>query len=86
MSRHGAGNACETRSIHPRRNALIASHDESRRNWACVSTLIGTCELNGVEPYAYLRDLFIKLANGHFACDIDAIMPWANTRYIIPTK
>ncbi|MGX0978744.1 hypothetical protein ACSSVY_004484 [Roseovarius sp. MBR-51] len=33
--------------------------------------------MNGVEPYAYLRDLFTKLANGHLDNDIDALMPWA---------
>jgi len=29
------------------------------------------------EPYAYLVDLFRKLANGHLDKDIDALMPWA---------
>jgi|TARA_R110002072_G_scaffold157790_1_gene308471 transposase len=33
--------------------------------------------MNGVEPYAYLRALFTKLANGHLDQDIDALMPWA---------
>ena len=33
--------------------------------------------MNGVEPYAYLRDLFTRLANGHPEKDIDALMPWA---------
>lgn len=42
--------------------------------------------MNRVEPYAYLRDLFTKLANGHLARDIDALMPWASTQHIIPTK
>ena len=32
--------------------------------------------MNGVEPYAYLRDLYTKLANGHLEKDIDALMPW----------
>jgi hypothetical protein len=27
--------------------------------------------MNGVEPYAYLRELFISIANGHPAKDID---------------
>jgi transposase len=31
--------------------------------------------MNGVEPYAYLRDLFTRLANGHLEKDIDALMP-----------
>lgn len=47
------------------------------RNWARFASLIGTCKMNRVEPYAYLRDLFISLANGHLAKDIDALMPWA---------
>lgn len=60
-----------------RRNALFAGHDEGGRNWARFASLIGTCKLNGVEPYAYLLDLFTKLANGHLDRDIDALMPWA---------
>jgi transposase len=60
-----------------RRNALFAGHDEGGRNWARFASLIGTCKLNGVEPYAYLIDLFRKLANGHLDKDIDALMPWA---------
>jgi hypothetical protein len=50
-----------------RRNALFAGHDEGGRNWARFASLIGTCKMNGVEPYAYLRDLFISIANGHLA-------------------
>jgi transposase len=34
--------------------------------------------MNGVEPYAYLRDLYTKLANGHLEKDIDTLMPWAH--------
>ena len=58
-----------------RRNALFAGHDEGGRNWARFASLIGSCKMNGVEPYDYLRDLFTKLANGHRARDIDALMP-----------
>ena len=60
-----------------RRNALFAGHDEGGRNWARFTSLIGTCKMNDVEPYAYLRNLFIKMANGHLASDIGALMPWA---------
>jgi len=60
-----------------RRNALFAGHDEGGRNWARFASLIGTCKMNGVEPYAYLRELFTKLANGHLDKDINALMPWA---------
>lgn len=60
-----------------RRNALFAGHDEGGRSWARFASLIGTCKMNGVEPYAYLRDLFTSIANRHLAKDIDALMPWA---------
>jgi len=65
-----------------RRNALFAGHDEGGRSWARFASLIGSCKMNGVEPYAYLRDLFISLANGHLAKDIDALMPWAYAQRI----
>ena len=66
-----------------RRNALFAGHGEGGRNWARFASLIGTCKMNGVEPYAYLRDLFTKLANGHLARDIDALMPWTQAQTAI---
>lgn len=65
-----------------RRNALFAGHDEGGRNWARFASLIGSCKMNGVEPYAYLRDLFSSIANGHLAKDIDALMPWAYAQRI----
>lgn len=60
-----------------RRNALFAGQDEVGRNWARFASLIGTCKMNADEPYGYLTDLFTKLANGHLANNIDALMPWA---------
>ena len=69
-----------------RRNALFAGHDEGGRNWARFASLIGTCKMNGVEPYAYLRDLFISIANGHLAKDIDALMPWAHAQHATPDE
>ena len=65
-----------------RRNALFAGHDEGGRNWARFASLIGTCKMNGVEPYAYMKNLFTKLANGHLDKDIDELIPWA---YAQPT-
>lgn len=41
---------------------------------ACINVEMTTEPL---EPYAYLCDLFTRLANGHLAKDIDALMPWA---------
>ena len=69
-----------------RRNALFAGHDEGGRNWARNARLIGTCKMNGVEPYACLRDLFTSLANGHLDKDIDALMPWAYAQPAIASQ
>ncbi|KAB2727402.1 IS66 family transposase [Brucella anthropi] len=69
-----------------RRNALFCGHDEGGRNWARFASLIGTCRMNGVEPYAYLRDLFTSLANGHLVRNIDTLMPWAYARRVNESK
>jgi transposase len=69
-----------------RRNALFAGHDEGGRNWARFASLIGTCKMNGVEPYAYLCDLFTRLANAHLVKDIDALMPWVYAARIKPSQ
>lgn len=72
-------NAAEN-SIRPlslsRKNALFAGHDEGGRNWARIASLIGTCKLNGVEPFAYMTFLLEALAAGHPQARIDELMPW----------
>jgi transposase len=42
--------------------------------------------MNGVEPYAYLRVLFISIAHGHPAKDIDALIPWAYSQRVISSE
>jgi transposase len=70
------GNAIRSQAMN-RRNALFAGHDEGGRNRARFASLIATCKMNSVEPCANLQDIFIKLANGHLAKNIDTLMPWA---------
>ena len=68
------------RTIRPialnRKNALFAGHDEGGRNWARIASLIETCKLNNVEPYAYLKATLEAIAAGHPAARIDDLMPW----------
>ena len=49
------------RAIRPvalgRKNHLFAGSDGGGHRWAVMCSLIETCKLNGVEPYAYLRDV-----------------------------
>ena len=46
------------RTIRPialnRKNALFAGHDAGAENWATITSLIETCKLNAVDPFAYL--------------------------------
>jgi transposase len=69
------------RSMRPialnRKNALFAGHDTGAQNWACLATLIETCKLNGVDPYAYLTDVLTKLVDLWPASRLDELMPWA---------
>jgi len=60
-----------------RKNALFAGHDEGGRTWARIASVIETCKLNSVDPYAYLRDTLTAIAQGHPANRIDELMPWA---------
>ncbi len=43
---------------------------------AVLNSLIETCKLNNVEPYAYLKATLEAIANGHPAARIDELMPW----------
>jgi transposase len=59
-----------------RKNALFAGHDEGGRSWAHFASVIETCKLNGVEPYAWLKATLEAIAAGHPSSDIDALLPW----------
>ena len=59
-----------------RKNALFAGHDEGGRTWARMASLIETCKLNAVDPYAYLRRTLTAIANKHPKSRIDELLPW----------
>ncbi len=69
------------RAIRPvalgRKNHLFAGSDGGGARWATVCTLIETCKLNGVEPYAYLNDVLTRMVGGHPINRIDELLPWA---------
>ena len=60
-----------------RKNALFAGHDEGGHTWARMASLIETCKINNIDPYAYLRSTLEAIANGHPKSQIDDLMPWA---------
>jgi hypothetical protein len=69
------------RAIRPvalgRKNHLFAGSDGGGARRAIVCSLVETCKLNGVEPYAYLRDVLTRLVNGHPVNQLDELLPWA---------
>ena len=59
-----------------RKNALFAGHDEGGIAWGRIASLIETCKINGVEPFAYLKATLTAIANGHPQSRIDDLLPW----------
>ncbi len=58
-----------------RRNYLFAGSDGGGQSAAVICSLIGTARLNGIEPFAYLRTVFERIAD-HPINRIDELLPW----------
>lgn len=76
------------RAIRPvalgRKNHLFAGSDGGGHRWAVLCSLIETCKLNDVEPYAYLHDVLSRMVDGHPVNRVDDLLPW-NWRSAAPT-
>jgi hypothetical protein len=59
-----------------RKNHMFAGSDGGADRWAIVSSLIATAKLNKVEPYAYLKDVLERMANGHPMGKLEDLLPW----------
>jgi transposase len=59
-----------------RKNALFAGHDDGAENWAIVASLIETCKLTGIDPFAYLADVLSRLVNLWPNARLDDLLPW----------
>jgi len=72
-------NAVE-RTIRPialnRKNALFAGHDAGAENWAVIASLIETCKLNAVDPYAWLAATLHAIVADHKQNRINDLLPW----------
>ncbi|MBU1336933.1 MAG: transposase domain-containing protein, partial [Alphaproteobacteria bacterium] len=68
------------RTIRPialnRKNALFAGHDAGAENWAVIASLIETCKLNGVDPYAWLAAALKAIVADHKQSRINELLPW----------
>ena len=54
---------------------MFAGSDAGGQRAAVVYSLIETCKLNGIEPFAYLRDILARLPT-HPANRIDELLPY----------
>lgn len=59
-----------------RKNALFAGHDEGGKAWGRIASLIETCKINGIEPFAYMKSTLEAIAAGHPKNRIDDLLPW----------
>ena len=57
-------------------NALFAGHDEGARSRGRAGSLIETCKMNGVEPYACLKSTLEKIAAGRPQSPMHERLPW----------
>ena len=57
-----------------RKNYLFARSDRGGERTVILYSLVETSKLNGVEPFAYLTDVFRRLPTQP-AKDIDALLP-----------
>ena len=60
-----------------RKNALFAGSEGGARRWAIVASLMETAKLNGIEPFARLRDMLSQIVEGYPAQQLDALLPWS---------
>jgi transposase len=78
--RLGIDNNTVERAIRPialgRKNHLFAGSDRGATRWAVVASLVATAKLNGVEPFAYLKDVLERMSNGHPMSQLEELLPW----------
>jgi hypothetical protein len=66
-----------------RRNYLFAGSDAGGDTAATLYSLIGTCRLNGIDPYRYLRHVLGRIA-AHPINRIDELLPWRVADQLLP--
>jgi transposase len=68
------------RAIRPRaltrKNSLFAGSVGGGRTWASIATMLQTCKMNGVDPYAWAKLTLERIANRWPNNDIKALVPW----------
>ena len=68
---------CE--ASHNRKNYLFFGSDAGGERAAAIYSLVETAKLNGLDPEAYLRDVFERIAE-HPINRIEELLPWNLTQ------
>ena len=58
-----------------RKNFLFLGNDQAGDHLAALQSLVSTCDLCGVNPFEYLKDVLLRLAQGHPQSRIDELLP-----------
>jgi transposase len=68
------------RAIRPQkltvRNCTFAGSDGGAEHWAMAATIIETCRMGGIDPFAYLGDTLARITAGHPINRIGELAPW----------
>ncbi len=62
-----------------RKNSLFTGSDGGADRWAIVASLIETAKLNGVEPFALMRDSLTLMVNGYPSGRLKELLPWPSS-------
>lgn len=68
------------------RRWVFGRHEESRKSAAVLYTIIGTCELNGVDPRQFIRAALARLIHRGEMMAGDSPMPWAFAERLASTQ
>ncbi len=72
MTRH-----IKARNALDRKNWLFAGSDKGGRTVAVLSSFVASCRRQGIDPFAYLRDVLTKIAS----CPINEIEKFLPARW-----
>jgi transposase len=75
VDNNGAENAMRGIALG-RKNYLFCGSDSGGERAAAIYTLVTTAKFNGLNPETYLRDILVKIAEGHTINRIDELVPW----------
>ncbi len=57
-----------------RKNFLFVGNEDAGRNLATLQTIVATCNANGVNPKAYIKNILIRVQNTP-SSEIDSLLP-----------